>query len=38
MTGELILGLLPCVVWSPCAGPTLGAAITLASQTKNLGK
>jgi len=25
-------------VWSPCVGPTLGAAITLASQGQNLGQ
>ena len=26
------------VVWSPCVGPTLGAAVTLASQGQNLGQ
>jgi cytochrome c biogenesis protein CcdA len=30
--GQFVLGLLLGVVWSPCVGPTLGAAITLASQ------
>jgi cytochrome c-type biogenesis protein len=35
-TGQLILGLLLGVVWSPCVGPTLGAATTLASQGKDL--
>lgn len=30
--GQFLLGLLLGVVWSPCVGPTLGVAITLASQ------
>jgi cytochrome c-type biogenesis protein len=34
--GQLIVGALLGVVWSPCAGPTLGAATTLASQGKDL--
>lgn len=34
--GQLLLGLLLGVVWSPCVGPTLGATITLASQGQNL--
>ncbi len=34
--GQFLLGLLLGVVWSPCVGPTLGAAITLASQGENL--
>lgn len=34
--GQLMLGLLLGVVWSPCVGPTLGASITLASQGQNL--
>jgi cytochrome c biogenesis protein CcdA len=34
--GQLLLGLLLGLVWSPCVGPTLGAAITLASQSENL--
>jgi len=25
------------MVWSPCIGPTLGAAITLAAQGKQIG-
>jgi cytochrome c-type biogenesis protein len=36
ITGQLIVGLLLGVVWSPCVGPTLGAATTLASQGKDL--
>lgn len=35
-SGQLLVGLLLGVVWSPCVGPTLGAATTLASQGKNL--
>jgi cytochrome c-type biogenesis protein len=38
LTGQLCVGLLLGVVWSPCVGPTLGAATTLASQGKNLGQ
>jgi cytochrome c-type biogenesis protein len=34
--GQFILGLLLGIVWSPCVGPVLGAAITLASQGANL--
>jgi cytochrome c-type biogenesis protein len=36
LTGQLVIGLLLGVVWSPCVGPTLGAATTLASQGKDL--
>jgi len=36
--GQLMLGLLLGAAWSPCVGPTLGAAIMLASQGKNLGQ
>lgn len=36
LSGQFILGLLLGVVWSPCVGPILGAAITLASQGSNL--
>lgn len=32
IVGQFLLGLLLGVVWSPCVGPTLGAAIALASQ------
>ena len=34
--GQFSLGLLLGIVWSPCVGPTLGAAITLASQGQQL--
>jgi cytochrome c-type biogenesis protein len=37
-TGQLIVGALLGVVWSPCVGPTLGAATTLASQGKDLAQ
>jgi cytochrome c biogenesis protein CcdA len=36
LSGQFILGLLLGIVWSPCVGPTLGAAITLASQGQDL--
>jgi cytochrome c-type biogenesis protein len=35
--GQFGVGLLLGAVWSPCVGPTLGAASLLASQGKNLG-
>jgi cytochrome c-type biogenesis protein len=38
LAGQFIVGILLGVVWSPCVGPTLGAASTLASQGKNLGE
>lgn len=38
LTGQFIVGALLGVVWSPCVGPTLGAATTLASQGRNLGQ
>jgi cytochrome c biogenesis protein CcdA len=38
LTGQFLVGTLLGVVWSPCVGPTLGAATTLASQGKNLGQ
>jgi cytochrome c biogenesis protein CcdA len=37
LRGQLALGLLLGVVWSPCVGPTLGAASMLASQGRDLG-
>lgn len=37
LTGQLLLGLVLGVVWSPCVGPTLGATMTLASQGEDLG-
>lgn len=36
--GQFLLGLLLGVVWSPCVGPTLGAAVTLASQGRSLAQ
>jgi len=38
LRGQLILGLLLGAVWSPCVGPTLGAAATLAAQRQNLAQ
>lgn len=35
--GQFIIGALLGVVWSPCTGPTLGAAVGLAAQGRNLG-
>jgi len=34
---QFVVGLLLGLVWSPCAGPTLGAASILAAQRKDLG-
>lgn len=36
--GQFLVGALLGVVWSPCVGPTLGAATTLASQGRDLGQ
>ncbi|MBS0336176.1 MAG: cytochrome c biogenesis protein CcdA [Proteobacteria bacterium] len=38
LSGQFTLGLLLGIVWSPCVGPTLGAAITLASQGEHLSQ
>ncbi len=38
LRGQLLIGLVLGAVWSPCVGPTLGAAIALASQGKDLAK
>lgn len=35
---QFAIGLLLGLVWSPCVGPTLGAASTLAAQGQNLGQ
>ena len=35
--GQLLAGVLLGAVWSPCIGPTLGGAISLASQGQSLG-
>ena len=36
LTGQFIAGILLGAVWSPCIGPTLGGAISLASQGESL--
>lgn len=36
--GQFLLGLLLGAAWSPCSGPTLGAAVGLAAQGRNLGE
>ncbi len=36
--GQFILGVLLGAIWSPCSGPTLGAAIGLAAQGETVGK
>ena len=38
LPGQFILGLLLGIVWTPCVGPTFGAAVTLASQGQSLGQ
>jgi cytochrome c-type biogenesis protein len=38
LPGQTAVGLLLGAVWSPCVGPTLGAASILAAQGKNLGE
>ena len=38
LAGQFALGLLLGLVWAPCVGPTLGAAVTLASQADALGQ
>ncbi|WP_430390791.1 cytochrome c biogenesis CcdA family protein [Dyella sp. 20L07] len=35
---QFLIGLVLGLVWSPCVGPTLGAATTLAAQGRNLGQ
>jgi cytochrome c-type biogenesis protein len=37
LKGQFAIGALLGIVWSPCVGPTLGAATTLASQGRDLG-
>jgi cytochrome c-type biogenesis protein len=37
LAGQFAVGLLLGIVWSPCVGPTLGAASTLAAQGQDLG-
>lgn len=38
LTGQFVIGLVLGIVWSPCVGPTLGAATTLASQGQQLSQ
>lgn len=38
LAGQMAVGLLLGAVWSPCVGPTLGAASILAAQGRNLGQ
>lgn|SRR5262245_9831563 len=38
LRGQLALGLLLGVVWSPCVGPTLGAASVVAARGQDLGR
>jgi cytochrome c-type biogenesis protein len=37
LLGQAMIGVLLGLVWSPCVGPTLGAATALAAQGKDLG-
>jgi len=36
LRGQFMIGILLGLVWGPCVGPTLGAAVTLASQGRHL--
>lgn len=38
LKGQFLIGILLGTVWSPCVGPTLGAASLLAATGKNLGQ
>ncbi len=38
LRGQFALGFVLGLVWAPCVGPTLGAAVTLASQSQALGR
>ncbi|MEP9349959.1 cytochrome c biogenesis protein CcdA [Xanthobacter sp. KR7-225] len=38
LNGQFLVGLLLGAVWSPCVGPTLGAASVLAAQGQDLGQ
>jgi cytochrome c biogenesis protein CcdA len=38
LAGQFVIGLVLGIVWSPCVGPTLGAAIVLASQGRHLAQ
>ncbi len=37
LAGQFVVGALLGMVWSPCSGPTLGAAVGLAAQGSNIG-
>ncbi|WP_206370207.1 cytochrome c biogenesis CcdA family protein [Solimonas marina] len=37
-TGQLLIGVVLGAIWTPCVGPTLGAASALASQGRDLGE
>jgi cytochrome c biogenesis protein CcdA len=37
LSGQFLVGLLLGAVWSPCVGPTLGAASVLAARGENIG-
>ena len=37
LTGQFAIGLILGAIWSPCVGPTLGAASILASRGENIG-
>ena len=38
LRGQFFVGLVLGTIWSPCAGPTLGAAIALAAQGRDCGQ
>lgn len=38
LPGQFVLGGLLGIIWSPCSGPTLGAALALAAQGETVGK
>lgn len=38
LKGQFVIGFLLGLIWSPCVGPTLGAAVTIASQGSDLIK
>ena len=38
VSGQFLLGIALGAIWTPCTGPTLGAAIGLAAQSETIGK
>jgi cytochrome c biogenesis protein CcdA len=38
LAGQFLLGVLLAAIWTPCTGPTLGAAIGLAAQSETMAK